>query len=231
MKRMGLLLMVAAWLAVVAVGMSAADSYQVGEKWIYRHEGPRPWTDPDVPVKGDRIVTIVSSEGEEADRLWVMKQQWGEEGEPTGMYFNREKQIVKLASAERSILYTPPMPMDFSILKTGEEKTFESRIAAPGNVNPATLRLEVKRLPDETLQVPAGEFTDCCHVQFKTSIIFTQDNQITTAFYRQEMWTNPKVNGIVKEIYTFDPVNAGGRMIKGYQSVSELKSYTPPEKK
>ncbi|MFB3784980.1 MAG: hypothetical protein ACE15F_01285 [bacterium] len=231
MKRMGLALLVVVWLASFAAGISAADTYRVGEKWVYQHDGPRPWANPENPVQGDRIATIVTSEGEGAEQLWVMKQQWGEEMEPAEMYFNRKKEVVKIASAERSILYTPPMPMDFSILKAGEEKIFESRIAASGDINPATLRLTVKRLPDATIQVPAGEFTDCRHVQFETRLIFTRNNQETSAFCHQEMWTHPKVNGIVKEIYTFDAVNAGGRMTKGYQAVSELKSYTPPEKK
>lgn len=231
MKGIRSLLMAAAWLEMAAAGICAADSYQVGEKWVYQHVGPRPWTNPGNPVPGDRIAAIVSSEGEGAEQLWVMKQQWGEETEPAGMYFNRKKEVVKIASVERSILYTPPMPMDFSILKAGEEKIFESRIAAAGDVNPATLRLEVKRLPDATIQVPAGEFTDCCHVQFETRLIFTRNNQETSVFCHQEMWTNPKVNGIVKEIYTFDAVNAGGQMTKGYQAISELKSYTPPGKK
>lgn len=43
-------------LVILAGGSVYGEDWKVGEKWAYKHEGPRPYTDGSIIVNGDRTV-------------------------------------------------------------------------------------------------------------------------------------------------------------------------------
>ena len=50
------LLLVIVGLAILSGGNVYAEDWKVGEKWTYKHEGPRPFADPSAKIQGDRMV-------------------------------------------------------------------------------------------------------------------------------------------------------------------------------
>jgi len=92
------------------------------------------------------------------------------------------------------------------------------------------VKVIAKRLPDATVKVPAGEFTDCVHVEMQTIITFKNDQGEVKISMKQEIFTHSKVNGAVKETFTFEPTKFGDQERKGYTSTSELKEYTAQKK-
>ena len=54
-------LSIAVTLAIIASGIAYAEDWKVGEKWIYKHEGPRPHSNPPTTIKGDRLEFFQSS--------------------------------------------------------------------------------------------------------------------------------------------------------------------------
>jgi hypothetical protein len=78
----------------------------------------------------------------------------------------------------------------------GESTTFETKLAVIGLEMP--LKYEIKRLPDETVTVPAGKFAGCRRLQM---IVRGTDpsGQPSQTRYDQWMAAEPGV-GLVKEV-------------------------------
>ncbi|MHC4323477.1 MAG: hypothetical protein ACYSUX_04295, partial [Planctomycetota bacterium] len=81
------LLLVIAGLAILSGGNVYAEDWQVGEKWTYKHEGPRPFTDSSATIKGDRTVEVTAIKGVGADKRFLLKTLWGtEDANPSTVY-------------------------------------------------------------------------------------------------------------------------------------------------
>ena len=216
------------FIVVSAAGtVQAADPYTAGEKWTYEHEGAVPMRPPDYTITGDRVREVVGMEGEGENKRWLILEQWGDNDEWAGKrHVNADRRYDKIDSGgDRVMTIEPPYPFDYLDLKPGEEKKLESTFQA-GERWSFPLKLGVKRVKDETIKVPAGKFENCVHVQCEESVTFTgQDGNEMTITTKSERWCHPKVNGLVKEVFTRE--GPGGESNKG---TSELKSYTKEKK-
>ena len=56
----GKLLTVAVVLVVLLGAAVHAEDWKVGEKWVYKHEGPRPFSTASTTVNGDRTAEVVA---------------------------------------------------------------------------------------------------------------------------------------------------------------------------
>jgi hypothetical protein len=199
----------------------ASDPGEAGEKWIFEHDGTRPMSNPPEVFDGERTVEVVAVTGTGAKKRWHIKSTWGDNDEnPSTAYIDSEKRIHQVdVGAALTLTFAPPPPQDWPDLKPGDETTFETTLTAMGFEVP--LKYDVKRLPDETLRVPAGSFTDCRHVQL---VVHGTDPQGQTNKTRYDLWLHPKVNNsTVKEVVVSNFESA-----ESHTSTSLLKAHIKP---
>ena len=211
------LLTVMITLILLACGSAYAEDWKVGEKWVYKHEGPRPFSDASNMVKGDRTAEVTAIKGEGANKRYLLKNVWGtEDANPTTSYIDPRNRLHKIEIQYMAVLLlAPPVPTVWP-LKAGEQKTLKTKMDAGGFSVP--IEYVGKRLKDETVTVPAGKFENCQHVQ----IIITMQNEMGQPVKgKTEYWYHPKVRNLVKEVTV---TNYQGE--NSYTATSLLKSHT-----
>lgn len=211
------LLLVIAGLVILSGGNLYAEDWKVGEKWTYKHEGPRPYADPSAMVKGDRKVEVTAIKGEGAEKRYLLKNMWGsEDANPSTSYIDSKNMLHKLDIEYMfTLLVTPPVPAIWT-LKPGEEKNLKTNMEVAGFSIP--IEYVAKRMKDETITVTADEFKKCQHVQIISSL---QNETGQTVKNKQEYWYHPTVRNLVKEVIV---TNYQGD--NSYTSTSVLKTHT-----
>jgi len=195
----------------------AADSMQLGEKWVYEHKGHRPMTDPPQPFTGDRVHEVVDVKGEGDAKRWSLKHTWGENDENPGfLHVDGQKRLHQVDVNSMSLTFAPPLPLEWSELDVGESTTFITSLSVMGFEVP--IRYEVKRLRDETVTVPAGKFESCRRVH---ASIHATDAQGQASETQTDYWFHSKANGLVKEVSILNSHSADT-----HTSTSSLKSHT-----
>jgi len=204
-------------LVVLAGGSVYGEDWKVGEKWTYKHEGPRPYSDSSAMVKGDRTVEVAAIKGEEADKRYLLKNNWGtEDANPATSYIDPNNMNHKMdIEFLGTLLLNPPVPI-FWPLKPGQQKILKTKMDFMGFSIP--IEFVAKGLKDETISVPAGKFKDCQHVQIISSM---QNETGQTVKNKVEYWYHSKVKNLVKEI-----IITNYQSDNGYSATSVLKSYT-----
>ena len=211
------LLMVIAGLVILSCGNVYAEDWKMGEKWTYKHEGPRPFADSSATIQGDRTVEVIAIKGEGADKRFLLKTLWGtKDANPSTTYVDSKKMIHKIDIEYLGALgFTPPVPAIW-LLKQGEQKTLKTQMDVAGfSLN---IEYKAKRLKDETITVPAGKFKNCQHVQIITS---TQDATGQPVKHKQDYWYHSKVGNLVKDV-----VVTNDKSDNSYTATSLLKSHT-----
>lgn len=195
MSKSSLFLVVAALVTLVGTDGQAED-WKVGEKWVYKHEGPRPFGDPTAKVEGDRRMAVAAIQGEGDQKRYLLKAHWGtNDPNPSTSYIDAKNLIHKIDVQDMAVLlFAPPLPAVWK-LKAGEQKTIKTQMGAAGFVIP--MECQAKRLPNETLTVPAGTFEKCQHVQILSTLDNPMGEPIKT---KTDYWYHPKVRGAVKEV-------------------------------
>ncbi len=219
---------------VLTVGMFAglsvsADEWKVGEKWIYEHEGSRPSFRPDQVIDGDRVREVLSIKGEGDQKRWLLKEQWGKNDErPLTLHMDSKKMIHQMdMGSDRTIEYSKPIPGDWSDLKTDGEKTVESTVSFGQDV---PVKYVGKRLKDETVKTPAGEFKNCQHVQVLYTLTFSGDQGTFTLKTKYDYWYHSKANGMVKESFSMTTPAFGDQESREVKGTSVLKSHSIEKK-
>lgn len=203
-------------LIILVSGTTYAEDWKVGEKWTYKHEGPRPFSDPSNTIKGDRTVEVTKIEGEGAVKRYLMKTVWGtEDANPTTTYIDPNNMIHKIEIHNMAILlFSPPVPGLWS-LKPGEKQTVKTNMDIGGFVVP--IEYVARRLKDETLTVPAGKFEKCRHYEIISSF---QNEMGQSAKAKVDHWYHPKVRNFVKEVgimnYQDDNSHTGTSVLKSH---------------
>ena len=210
-------LLVIAGLAILSGGNVYAEDWKVGEKWTYKHEGPRPYANPSAMIKGDRTVEVTAIKGEGTEKRYLLKNMWGnEDPNPSTSYIDSKNMLYKLDIENMfTLMINPPVPAIWT-LKPGEEKNLKTNMDFAGFSIP--VEYVAKRMKDETITVPAGEFQNCQHVQIISSL---QNETGQTVKNKQEYWYHPKARNLVKEIIV---TNYQGD--NSYTGTSLLKSHT-----
>lgn len=210
-------MLIIAGLIILSCGNSYAEDWKVGEKWTYKLEGPRPFADSSATVKGDVTVEVTEIKNEEAGKRFLLKTLWGtEDANPSITYIDKNKMIHRIDIGYLGSLgFKPPVPSNW-ILKKGQQKTLKTTMDIAG----FSLDIEyiAKRLEDETIEVPAGKFKNCQHIQVITS---TQDQTGQPVKHKQDYWYHPKIGNIVKDI-----IITNYQADNSYTSTSVLKSHT-----
>ncbi len=209
--------------AILSAYPAVTDSLSVGEKWTFEHEGAMPWRPPEQKIQGDRVIEVVSVENEGDDKRWIIKEKWGTDDRVSRLYVNNKKLIDKINVGNNNVInINPPMPYNYMGLNAGEEKELKFEFQTPdGNTIP--IAVKAKRLEDETLEVPAGEFKNCVHIKTEETVSFSAQGQEMKFVTNRDLWYHSKVNGLVKEQFTTKLPFPGQTESVG---TSTLKSYS-----
>lgn len=200
------------------------DPFQLGEKWIYQHGGNRTIGDVMQPVVGDRVQEITGQTIENGKPLWLITETWGEtDYDPWRFFVDGERLLRKVESGAEIVRLNNPFPFDWLNLQPGESKRVKSGVIADTFTGAFTI--DVQRLENETIAVPAGDYPDCIKVKMTIDYSISLRSGSPLVFHHI-YWYHPKVNGVVKESFEYKP--AEGNPISG---VSMLKSHTVPESK
>ena len=202
---------------ILTGGIAHSQNWKTGEKWVYQHEGPRPHSDGSTLVKGDRTVEVSAIQGEGPEKRFLLKDVRGtEDPNPTIAHIDAKNLIHKIeVQSFATLTFAPPIPALWT-LNVNEERTLKSNVDMGGFG--FAIEYKAKRLPDETLTVPAGTFENCQHIQVVSTI---RSDMMPTAQSRLDYWYHPQVKNSVKEIVI---TNYQGE--NSYASTSTLKSYT-----
>jgi len=222
--------------------VESEGAYQIGEKWIYQHEGPKierwePSWDLD-PFEGERTKEVVSVEESNRKKHWVIKESFGANDPIQTLYYVDDQNLVgkfktvmlHMAGMEVITLNRPAYPFDYVSLKIGEEKEFQSQRTVEGFYSTYPLKTKFKRLEDQTVEVPAGKFKNCRH--FKVSISYTipweknRDQGQYIINRDTDLWYHSQANGVVKEVIHSEPFEYLGEIRQGFTITSVLKSYS-----
>lgn len=200
------------------------SAWTKGETWQYKHEGPIPFLGDQSTVVGDRVIRIIEVKEADGEKRWKLRENWGENNEFRTFTIDAEHQAHLLDWGGDMIRYEPPLPMDFSSLALGAEQT-DDVLMKFGKVG-FKCNILAKRLPDQDVAVPAGDFKQCAHVKIKMTMHYGSLQQPID----YEVWYHPRANFIVKEQYHFKAMKLGGLEWGSHQCVSELKEHSKPAK-
>jgi hypothetical protein len=207
-------------LAILVGGITHAEDWKVGQKWVYQHDGPRPHSNPPTPIKGDRTIEVTAIQGEGAAKRYLLKTVWGtEDASPSTSYIDPNNLIHKLDIQYTAVLlFDPPVPA-FWPLKPGEQTTLKTNMDFSGYKIP--MEYIVKRLKDETITVPAGTFKNCQRFEIISSL---QNEMLQPIKVKTDQWYHPKVKNFVKEVTIINYQSDNS-----YTGISILKSHTSPK--
>lgn len=225
-RRIPLFFAIIACLALTPQVTQSAEmtAWQEGETWVYSHDGPRPWRGRDEVVAGDRVMKVLQVRESGSKTWWTLNDAWGDyDNSPNTYFVDKDRKAASQQTGDTSLRFEPAMPLDFSGLKPGEERSLSLKAVVGDGSYP--IKMEVKRLNDETIAVPAGEFKNCIKIETVTDIMFGPVPVKST----RTLWYHPGVNGMVKEKTTFADIKTENNLIEGYTAVSELKEYKKPE--
>ncbi len=194
-----------------------------GETWRYQHEGPVPFRGEDSTVDGDRVLTVLKVSGLGPDARWTLKDIWGDlDDAPRTLTIDADRKVHAMQWGDDGITYDPPMKLDYTSLKVGEETTQTVNVRFGDGGMKTTIT--AKREADEDVTVPAGAFKGCIFVK---TVMTLQLGEMKMPV-DHHLWYHPKANYLVKEKYVFNPISVGDQKWGGYSCVSELKEHKKP---
>ncbi|MFC1634981.1 hypothetical protein ACFL5Z_09075 [Planctomycetota bacterium] len=212
-------------------GQDAKEPFEVGQRWVYKHEGPRPGSMEPNDINGERIMHVIGVvEGPEG-KQWIIEDRFTNDEKAIGrLYINKQRLLtaieIKNEKGEAAKLrYDPPAPHQVMELNIGQEKTIETSLKMDSAKFTLPSTIVIRRLDDETITTPAGEFVDCRYYQIKTKSIFNIKIAKIPFTEERERWYHPKINGLVKEVYRKGPVKFLTWSREGYTATSVLTAF------
>ncbi len=231
MKHAGYFFVAVIVAAMFTPTVPAEDLYEAGEKWIYEHKGPRPWVGNE-NVYGDRVRKTISFETDENQKqYWLLRESWGNyDDTPVLFYIYEDKSIPRERAGDTLIQFDPGLPAGFIDLEPEQEKTYNIEITWGDSDRKIPLKIIAKRLADEDVEVPAGQFANCVRIQTKWEFTFTRDERSVAMKSTQDIWYDPETKHMLKEAYAFEPVSWDDNTRPAWTCTSQLKEYIPAPK-
>lgn len=214
-------------LIVFAMAVAAPSvSLELGQRWVYEHQGPRPGSTEPNAIDGQRILQVVATGAEPGD--WVIQERYTGEPNVVGRLFVREQAGLvgfEVLHGEGEVLkmtYDTPMPYPVPELEVGQETAVENalRVDSPEFVMP--IKVVTRRLEDETVTTPAGEFVGCRHYRTITGSTINVKVAKVPVSEQRDRWYHESVHGLVKEVYRKEPVKFLAWSQAGYTATSVL---------
>jgi hypothetical protein len=234
---------IASWLSLLVGSFGAAagpeqampESFAVGQRWEYQHEGPRPGNIEPNAIDGQRILHVISAiEGPEG-KQWVIEERFTNDKGAIGRVHVNQQQMLTLLEIENKkgevakLRYDPPIPYRVMDLAVGEKRKIETTLRMDAVEFSLPSVITVERLEDETITTPAGAFVGCRHYCTTTaSTVNIKIAKIPITEERQQ-WYHDSIHGAVKEIYRRGPVKFLTWSREGYTATSVLTAFGQEE--
>lgn len=210
---------------------AANDPFQIGQIWTYDHQGPRTGSMDPNAIDGQRIVQVISVT-DANEPQWVIEECFTNDPNVIGRLYVNAQHLLTAFDLENengemmTLRYARPIPYQKADIAVGEEVTIETTLGMAGQNFEMGCQVVTRRLEDETMTTPAGTFPDCLH--YKTTTTLTVNMTITKVpmAEQHERWYSPTAGGVVKEVYTKEPVKFLAWSRPGYTATSTLKSFT-----
>ena len=217
--------------AVAGAEPAVEEGLDVGQRWQYRHEGPRPGNVEPNAIDGERILQVISVAEEQGGKQWVIEERFTHSADVIGrLCVNQELMLTAIEIENKKgevarLRYDPPIPYRVMDLAAGEKRKIETtlKMDSPEFALPSTITIE--RLEDESITTPAGEFAGCPH--YRTVTTSTVNIKIAKIPFTEEreQWYHPRVHGMVKEVYRKGPVRFLTWSRPGYTATSVLTAF------
>jgi hypothetical protein len=213
------------------------EGFEVGQRWEYRHQGPRPGDmEPNV-IDGERILHVISVADGQEGKQWVIEERFTHSKDVIGRLHVNQEQMLTLLEIENKkgevakLRYDPPVPYRAMELAAGEKRKIETTLRMDSVQFSLPSAITIERLEDETIITPAGEFTGCRH--YRTTTASTVNIKIAKIpiTEEREQWYHPDVHGMVKEVYRRGPVKFLTWSREGYTATSVLTAFSKEEMK
>ena len=215
--------------------LDAKDPFEVGQRWAYKHEGPRPGSIEPNDIDGERIIHVIGVVEEPEGKQWIIEDRFTNDPKAIGrLYVNSERLITAIEIENKKgeavkLQYDPPVPHQMLELNIGEEKTIDTSLKMDSAKFSLPSTIVIRRLDDETITTPAGEFVNCQHFKTTSKSIFNIKIAKIPFTEERDRWYHPKVNGLVKEVYRKDPVKFLTWSREGYTATSLLTAFGKEE--
>ena len=215
-------------------GGSWGAVFEVGQRWVYQHEGPRFGSVEPNAIDGQRILQVVGGP-QQGHPHWLLQERYTQDEAVVGRLHVSEEQKLTGFDIETkegdvaTMTYDTPMAYPVPQLDVGQAKTIENvlRMVSPEFAMP--VKIVMRRLADETIVTPAGEFADCAHYQTTTHSTINVKVAKVPVSEQRDRWYHESVHGLVKEVYRKDPVKFLGWSQEGYTATSVLAAFDTQE--
>jgi hypothetical protein len=182
-------------------------------------------------IDGQRIRHVLAVDEEQEHPQWIVQERFTNDEKATSLLFvDHERQLTGFEIVGENgepllMTYGTPVPYQVPQLAIDEEKTYETTLRMGPKQIALPSKSVIRRLADETIATPAGEFVNCHHYHTKSES--TLDFKITkiTMTDQRDQWYHPSVNGLVKEVYSKGPIKYLAWSCEGYTSTSVLTSF------
>jgi len=218
----------------LAVG-ARAGAFDLGQRWVYQHEGPRPGSGEPNAIDGQRIRQVIATDSKQGQEQWVIEERFTADANTVGRLHVAEGRLLTAIEIENAqgevakMTYDTPVPYLMPEMEIAAEKVVETvlRMESPKFALP--VKVVIWRLEDESLTTPAGRFEQCRHYQMTTQS--TINAKVTTIPLVEErhLWYHDSVNGLVKEVYRKEPVKFLAWSQAGYTATSVLTTFDKQE--
>ena len=217
--------------ATASAASASTGTFEVGQRWEYRHEGPRPGSTEPNAIDGERILWVVSSIGEPGATQWSIEERFTKDEKVVGCLLVDGARLlnaleIRNEKGEKVMLrYDPPVPYRPADMNVGETREIETTLRVDSAGFSLPNKTVVERLADESISTPAGEFTGCSHFRSTTTSIVDIKIAKIPVTEEREQWYHPSVRGMVKEVYRKGPVKFLRWSRPGYTATSTLTAY------
>jgi hypothetical protein len=215
----------------VWAGPASPVGLKVGQRWQYRHEGPRPGSVEPNAVDGERILWVVSTIEEQGETRSVIEERFTNDAKVVGRLLVDPAGLLVALEAENEkgevvrLRYDPPIPYQPVDMNVAEVKTFQTVLRSDSPKFALPVTTVVERLIDETVTTAAGEFPACSHYRSTTQSVVDVKIAKIPVREERERWHHPSIHGMVKEVYRKGPVKFLGWSRAGYTATSTLLAY------
>jgi len=216
-------------LLCVALTPAGHGAYEVGQRWVYQHSGPKPGSFEGEPIDGQRIAQVIGHDPN--DGLWIIEERYTNSSDPASRHHidpNRMVVAIEIDSKDgppARLRYDPPVPYEAPELAVGQSATIETTLHMDSPAFHMPIRLEIDRLADETIATDAGTFEACRH--YRTTTSATLDLKIAKVPFSEERhrWLHRQADGLVKETYRREPVKFLTWSRPAYEASSVLTAF------
>ncbi len=211
---------------------SSGEVFVVGQQWQYDHEGPRPGAMEPNAIDGQRILQVVSETELDGHTVWAIEERFTQDPNGVGLMFVDDRgllgslKVMNAKGESMTLTYDSAIAYQTMAMGVGEQRVVETRLVSGDGKFKVPIRMEVKRLEDETLVTPAGEFQGCRHLEFVTESVI--DLKLVKIPFQEtrHRWYSDEVHGLVKEVYQKAPGKFMTWSWQGYTSTSTLASFS-----